>query len=249
MLDEPTVKVNTRALLTQLAPALAQGRLTEAELIIQSHWTIPQLLILIDKQTACCSDARKVATAALGLVGDKTAIAPLAVALHDEDGMIVQMAEHALWNIWFRLGKPAANCQLKKGCCHLNHGNFDQAVEHFTAALKEDPTFAEAYHQRAIAHYLADHYSESIADCRTALELIPQHFGAMTGMGNAYAHLKDWSQARYCYRLALAIHPQLESVPMALHQIEEILANDPPPHAPPPTPTPPPAATDNGTTC
>lgn len=226
MLFEPTTKIDTHELLTRLAPALAGGRLTEAFQIIQENWTVPQLITLLDRQAnpGLPSDVRKLAAAALGLVGDRRAVTPLAVALHDADPMITQMAEHALWSVWFRLGKSTAVCLLKHGSCHLNHGNFDHAAEKFSEAVTADPTFAEAYNQRAIAYYLAERYPEALQDCQAALALMPQHFGAMSGMGHSHAHLKHWAEARHCYRLALAIHPSLEGIQTALRQIEEILA-------------------------
>ncbi|MEI8197512.1 MAG: tetratricopeptide repeat protein [Phycisphaerae bacterium] len=168
MVFEPTTKIDTQELLTRLAPALAGGRLTEALQIVQANWTVPQLITLLDPKSnpGLPPDVRKLAAAALGLVGDRRAVTPLAVALHDADPMITQMAEHSLWSIWFRLGKPAAVCLLNRGSCHLNHGNFDHAAEKFSEALHLDPTFAEAYNQRALAYYLAERYPEAQQDCQ-----------------------------------------------------------------------------------
>ena len=65
---------------------------------------------------------------------------------------------------------------------------------------------------------------------------MPQHFGAMAGMGHSHANMKHWAEARHCYRLALAIHPRLEGIQSAQRQIEEILAAGgcAPQSAPPP---------------
>jgi len=62
------------------------------------------------------------------------------------------------------------------------------AIEHFTLALEIDPRFAEAYNQRAIAQYLQEQFSQSIADCRRTIELMPCHFGAWAGLGHCHAH-------------------------------------------------------------
>jgi tetratricopeptide (TPR) repeat protein len=100
-------------------------------------------------------------------------------------------------------------------------------VEKFSQAIREDETFAEAYNQRAIAHYLSERYEKSIADCKAALSLVPQHFGAMSGMGHCHAHMERWRQAKHCYRLALAIHPRLEGIETSLEQIEQLLRDNP----------------------
>jgi len=245
MLFEPTTQPDSQLLLTHLAPALAKGRLDEALTLVRKNWTVAQLVEMLGQRSQRV-DIRKMAAIALGLVGDRRAITPLAVALHDSDDMIAEMAEHALWSIWFRLGNDVAVCLLKRGSCHLNHGNFDMAVDNFSEAITEDPSFAEVYNQRAMAQYLAERYPEAIRDCQETLARMPQHFGAMSGMGHANASLKRWAEARHCYRLALAIHPRLDGIKTALRQVDEILAGSspgladpsPPPACAPPPPPP-----------
>ncbi len=89
--------------------------------------------------------------------------------LRDPDPIVNEMAEHALWSIWFRCGKThEANHELCLGTKALNHRDFDLAISHLTRAIELDPTFAEAYNQRAIAHYLQERYDDSITDCLRA---------------------------------------------------------------------------------
>jgi tetratricopeptide (TPR) repeat protein len=211
-------------LVARLRPALCNGNLQDALTWVQQKWTPGQLLGLLENP---CTDARKVAALALGMIGDKSAVRPLAVALHDCDTMVSQIAEHALWAIWFRLGAAKAVCLVKCGNMHLEHGNYECAIEKFSQAIGEDRTFAEAHNQRAIAYYLTEQYGKSIEDCRAALELMPQHFGAMAGMGHCHAHRGEWKDARKCYRLALAIHPRLDGVGSSLEQIEQLMKEHP----------------------
>lgn len=219
-MDTVATAVDTDEFVATLQSSLSQGNVEEALRHVHQRWTAPQIIGLLRDTSA---DVRKVAALALSLVGDKRAIGPLAVALHDSDTMVSQVAEHALWSVWFRSGKPRAVCLVKCGNLHLHHGNYVCALEKFSQALQEDESFAEAYNQRAITHYLSERFDESIADCKAALARVPQHFGAMAGMGHSYAHLEQWQQARQCYRLALAIHPRLEGVQTSLEQIEQLL--------------------------
>jgi len=216
--------IDPQEFISTLESSLSQGRVEEALLRVRARWTAGQIIALLQDKSA---DVRKVAALALSLVGDTGAIGPLAVALHDGDAMVAQVAEHALWSVWFRLGNPRAVCLVKCGNNHLHHGNYVCALEKFSQAIQEDPGFAEAYNQRAIAHYLSERFDESIADCQSALALVPQHFGAMSGMGHAHAHLGNWRGARHCYRLALAIHPRLEGIETSLEQIEQLLRESP----------------------
>jgi tetratricopeptide (TPR) repeat protein len=216
--------IDLQEFISALGPSLTQGNMEAALERVRSRWTPPQIVALLQDKSA---DVRKVAALALSLVGDKNAIPPIAVALHDSDAMVVQVAEHALWSIWFRIGSPRAVCLVKCGNTHLHHGNYVCAIEKFTQATHEDPTFAEAYNQRAIAQYLCERFDDSIADCKAALSHVPQHFGAMSGMGHCHAHLGQWRLAKHCYRLALAIHPRLEGIEVSLDQVSQLLHDNP----------------------
>lgn len=219
-LESPGSTIDAQEFISTLEPSLSQGNLEEALGHVRARWSASQVVVLLRDKS---SDVRKVAALALALVGDRNAIAPLAVALHDADPMVVQVAEHALWSVWFRLGNQRAVQFVKCGNHHLHHGNYACALEKFAQAIQEDSTFAEAHNQRAIAHYLCERFDDSIADCKAALALVPQHFGAMSGMGHCYAHRGQWREARHCYRLALAIHPRLEGIQGSLEEIERLL--------------------------
>jgi len=221
-LESPGSSINPQEFISTLEPSLSQGNVEEALHHVRSRWSAAQILELLKDKSA---DVRKVAALALALVGDNNAVAPLAVALHDADAMVSQVAEHALWSVWFRLGSARAVQLVKCGNHHLHHGNYVCALEKFTHAIHEDPRFAEAYNQRAIAHYLCDRPEDSIADCKSALALMPQHFGAMSGMGHCHAQLQQWREAKHCYRLALAIHPRLEGIEGSLEEIERLLGH------------------------
>src|SRR5947209_2988266 len=80
-------------------------------------------------------DARKVAALALGLIGGKCCLKDLSKQLKHQDPMVNQMAEHALWSIWFRCGTSEANQELCRGTRAMNRRDFDGAVEHFTRAI------------------------------------------------------------------------------------------------------------------
>src|SRR4051812_17765317 len=158
-----TAAINPEEFVSALQPSLSHGNLEQTLLSVGRRWTCPQIVSLLTHKSG---DVRKVAALALSVVGDRSAIVPLAVALHDADAMVSQMSEHALWAIWFRSGNSRAVSLVKCGNTHMHHGNYECAIEKFTCAIQEDPDFAEAYNQRAIAHYLNERFAESIADCR-----------------------------------------------------------------------------------
>jgi tetratricopeptide (TPR) repeat protein len=184
--------------------------------VLNADWSIDRLIAFL---AAPQSDARKVAVVCLSLVGDLSAVDPVSRLLASPDPLVNQLAEHTLWTIWFRAGTDNANHELCRGAKALARREFGQAVEHFDAAIAEVPDFAEAFNQRAIAHYLADRYDQSIADCRRAVELIPCHFGAWAGMGHCFLHQEKFADALRCYDRAMVINPHLDSLRQAADQI------------------------------
>lgn len=165
-------------------------------------------------------DVRKVAALSLALVGDDTCVEPLLGQLRHEDPMINQMAEHALWSIWFRGGTPQANHAIARGTEAMNAKRLCEAEACFTEAIDLCPNFAEAYNQRSIVRYLLERHDASMADCRQVVRLMPSHFGAWAGLGHCHAECERFSEAIRCYREALAINPHLSCVSELVHELE-----------------------------
>lgn len=197
-------------------PALQQRDPEHLAAQVNQRWNARQLCQLLYEGTP---DARKVVCLTLGLVGDMQCVSCLAGALHDPDEQMHAMAEHALWSVWFRAGGESAIGQFRRGLEAMEANEMHQALEHFHQAVELDPGFAEAFNQCAIAHYLLEQWSQTIEDCRKAVELVPVHFGAHAGMGHAYAQLGDLAGAANCYERALAINPRMPTINQALARI------------------------------
>jgi tetratricopeptide (TPR) repeat protein len=132
------------------------------------------------------------------------------------------MAEHALWNVWFRSGSAQANQELARGAQCLTDREFDCAFKHFNRALLICPNFAEAYDQRGIAHFLLDEFEGAALDYRKAVELMPCHFSAWAGLGHSYAHLEMIPQAVEAYEQAREINPHLDGITHALGDLRRL---------------------------
>jgi tetratricopeptide (TPR) repeat protein len=183
---------------------------------LELRWSPTQIVSLLNGGDV---DARKVAALCLALVGRKCALDPLRRALSDPDPMVHQMAEHAMWSIWFRAGTDQANCHLVRGAIALEKRNFRCACKHFCRAIELDPDFAEPYNQRAIVNYLREQYTESVVDCLRTVERMPCHFGAWAGMGHCQACLGNMDEAIRCYSHALQINPGLDGIRQAIQQL------------------------------
>src|SRR5438874_838106 len=128
--------------------------------ICKERWSADQVVSLLSCDNR---DARKVAALALSLAGCQHCLEPLARALKDRDPMVNQMAEHAMWSIWFRGGAtPEANHQLARGAMAMERKDIAHAITHFDHAIQIDPNFSEAYNQRAIAQFMLERYDDSL---------------------------------------------------------------------------------------
>jgi tetratricopeptide (TPR) repeat protein len=188
--------------------------------LLRSRYSREQIKAILTSDDV---DARKVAALALSLVGGKCCVDELARELRHPDPVVNQMAEHALWSIWLRCGSKEANHELCRGTKALNRREFQQAIDHFTRAIELDPTFAEAYNQRAIAKYLCEQHGPCMEDCLEAVKRMPCHFGAWAGLGHCHAHEGRMEQAVECYERALTINPHLDGLKQAVAEMREKL--------------------------
>ena len=186
--------------------------------LLKSRWSCDQLRTLLHSDHL---DAKKVALLAIGLVGTPCVAQELAVELRHPDKIVNEMAEHALWSVWFRCGTPQANHELARGAQALERRDFEHAISHFDRAIAQSPDFAEAYNQRALALYLLERYEDSIEYCKRAIERMPWHFGALAGLGHCYAHLEKPCAAIECYEKALAINPHLQCIRQTIDHLRQ----------------------------
>lgn len=216
-------KLDSNEFVQAVQPLLERQDLPGLVHALKTRWTCSQLESLVDDGSA---DAKKVACLALSLVGQNCSITHLCRLLQDGDAMVNRMAEHALWSIWFRASTPEANHQLGRGAQALDRRDFDHAIRHFDKAIELDPNFAEAFNQRALAHYFKEDFTASIDDCEEAIARMPCHFGAWSGKGHCHAHLGQMRKALCSYRHALEINPHLDCIRESVEALEARLGTE-----------------------
>lgn len=152
--------------------------------------------------------ARRAAVLGLGLFGEFAASnVAVAGALKDKDPTVRALARDALWAIWFRADTPEHNEALARIRKLVDAGQLAEAIERAGRLIAEAPTFAEAYNQRAIAHFVGGDPAASAADCRLVLKLNPYHFGALGGLGQCLLQLDKRAEAVAVFRRASEIQP------------------------------------------
>lgn len=213
--------VNSAEFVKMAAQALERGGVEELARHAAARWTPRQLCPLLQDEDA---DVRKLGCVTLALCGDHRAVGCLTAALRDSDAQVAELAEQALWSIWFRSGNREACKELRRGLEAMAADELEEAIVHFTRAQKADPDFAEAYNQCAIAHHLSERWLDSIEQAELALDRYPGHFGALAGMGHCHFQLGNFAEAARWYRRGLAVNPRMHSVAAALARIEQCVA-------------------------
>lgn len=209
-----------QAFIEAVRPGLAAGDATRVAEAVRAQWKPADLCTML-RDPDC--EVRQTTAVVLGLVGDRRTVACLARALHDKNPRVNEMAEHALWSIWFRLVPAAASKAFHRGLSQMTRDEPAEAIQSFRRAIDADRDYSEAWNQCAMAHFSLDQNAAAVRCCEQTLELMPCHFGAAAGMGHAYAAMGRWRLALASYRRALRINPRMEQVASAKRRLAERL--------------------------
>lgn len=155
---------------------------------------------------------RRAAVMALGFLGNYESNSVLGRALADTDRGVRMLAENGIREIWCRDGSDTQRQTLQVILRMNASRQFEESVQLATELIDEAPGFAEAWNQRAIAHFHSQRYEESANDCHQTLELNPYHYGAACGMAYSYLEMNDAMAALECFHRALKLNPSMEGV-------------------------------------
>lgn len=206
--------------LTTITPHLTRHDAAAVAQCVQARWEPRQVRRLLRDGDP---HVRGSAAMVLGLIGSMADAAALTEALKDGNECVHEMAEHALWSVWFRAGKAEACEPFRAGLSLMAASDYVGAVKAFEKAHEADPAFAEAYNQCAIAHYFAGDWDASLEDCRRTVARVPDHFGAILGMGHCFAHMGEMDLALSAYARALAVNPRMPAIEDAVKRLSERL--------------------------
>jgi tetratricopeptide (TPR) repeat protein len=200
-------------LLFAALPAAAQAPFPEIE-------TRAAALAALEKSDASLRLAGVVYLGRHGLAAD----GPLLVKrLSDENPVVREVAEQAVWLAWSRSGDAETDRLLEAGVVEMSAERYPKAIEIFSEVIKRNPKFAEGWNKRATAYFLAGDLRNSLADCDEVMKRNPQHFGALSGYGQIYVRLEQYEKAIEYFRRARAVNPNLTGLESVIRGLEELV--------------------------
>jgi tetratricopeptide (TPR) repeat protein len=131
-----------------------------------------------------------------------------------------QGIEAEIMRLWSRSGSDAMDLLLQRGTEAAEAGDWQGAVEHFSALLDHAPEFAEGWHARATAFFMMDEYALALADIERVLALNPRHFAALSGLGAMLEAMGEDALALQAQQAARALHPHRPEVLRATERLE-----------------------------
>lgn len=206
--------------LASVHPLLERGDVRSLLSVLDENWPPATLRALLKSDAPPIQRAAARCLAMTGSADDADALAEL---LRAGDDSLTHEAEDALWSVWMRAGSPRANQRLAQGADFLRDDRADDAITCLRDLADDEPAFAEAHHQLALALHSAGRLDEAAAEYRRACELNPRHFAAWCGLGHVCSEQRNFAGALENYRAALHIHPGLAEIREVVPQLEAVL--------------------------
>ncbi len=116
---------------------------------------------------------------------------------------------------------PLAKELYTKAAKFFDNGQFEKAVELYTQAINLDPTYSNAYFNRAISYAVTGKYEEAKKDLEVVMKYEPDSFDAPFLMGNIAEQQHDYEGAKEWYEKALQKNPNYERAKVELSRLKE----------------------------
>ncbi|RLJ60532.1 hypothetical protein BCF46_0733 [Litoreibacter meonggei] len=123
--------------------------------------------------------------------------------------MVARGYTNELWGIWATAPDETAQEILDRGMNQRASYNFAGALKDFDTLIAYCPDYAEGYNQRAFVNFIRQDYKTALADLNRAVELTPDHIGAIVGRALALIELGQVREGQIALRRALLLNPWL----------------------------------------
>lgn len=144
----------------------------------------------------------------------------LFAALRDAEGTAVHAIEGKIVQEWSKSGSSSMDLLLERGRDAMERGDWNRAIEHFSALVDHAPEFAEGWNARATAYFQAGQFGRSLDDIQRTLVLNPRHFGALSGLAVIMEQLGREDLALQAWRAVAELTPNRSELDETLTRLE-----------------------------
>lgn len=128
---------------------------------------------------------------------------------HSKSEAEAQGHEREIWRIWMTPDDTALGKLMDQAMLAMQEERYTDSLDTLDVIVKRSPKYAEAWNQRALAHFMLKRYDDSLEDIATTLKLEPRHFGALIGRSKIYLEQGEGKLAEESLLKALRYHPYL----------------------------------------
>eukprot|EP00532_Pseudo-nitzschia_australis_P000440 CAMPEP_0168188126 /NCGR_PEP_ID=MMETSP0139_2-20121125/15456_1 /TAXON_ID=44445 /ORGANISM="Pseudo-nitzschia australis, Strain 10249 10 AB" /LENGTH=794 /DNA_ID=CAMNT_0008110493 /DNA_START=125 /DNA_END=2509 /DNA_ORIENTATION=+ len=126
---------------------------------------------------------------------------------HAENSDTAAVLSDAFKEIWKGHKDRDIRYKFDTGVNYLLTGKTEEALAVFSEVVDEDPMFAEAWNKAATCEFMIGNLDASMAAAQKTLEIVPDHFQALNGLGLVYNEKKDLIHARDNFRKSIELDP------------------------------------------
>lgn len=118
--------------------------------------------------------------------------------------------ENKIWQKWVIGPNTEATDLLAKAMERRRAYDFAGSLEILNKVVEKTPNWAEGWNQRAFVHFLREEFDKSLEDADRAIELEPNHFGALAGKAQILMSQGRTELGQKALRRAIKLHPFLK---------------------------------------
>ena len=134
--------------------------------------------------------------------------------------------EQAIWAHWLTGPDQASDQMMLQIQTSMELGRHDLGLLLCNQLVDAYPEYAEGWNKRATILYLLNRPEESVLDIRKTLELEPNHFGALSGLGLILLAAGDAEGALHAFEEVLAITPLSVSATLNANRARDKIGTD-----------------------
>lgn len=147
----------------------------------------------------------------------------LFAALQAADPFNAGTVENDIWTAWLESGSATVDLLMRRGMLAQERGELSAARDFYSAAIRLDPAYAEAWHRRASVFLQEDNVGGALSDIGETLKREPRHFAALVGLGLVLEQLDKKKEALEAYRSALKLYPWMEEARAGAARLEPMI--------------------------